>query len=112
MKNKVQIIILGIGFVSFIAWNIIMAREDNKENLSYAFNGVVEKVSYDKKGIPSVIVLQKRYYLSGGWNFEHLIEKGDSLRKKEGEKVVKLLKKTGKFIYSKIEVFFYCIHYK
>ncbi|WP_316836977.1 hypothetical protein [Pedobacter nutrimenti] len=96
MKNKAQIIILGIGFAFFIGWNFFMLKKNNKENLSYKFNGIVESVNYDVKGIPSVVIQGDEYYLSGGWNFEHLIEKRDSLQKKEGEMVVKLIKRDRK----------------
>jgi len=96
MKNKAQIIILGIGFALFIGWNFFMLKKNNEENLSYKFKGIVENVNYDVKGIPYVLILGDEYYLNGGWNFEHLIEKGDSLQKKEGEMIVKLTKKDQK----------------
>lgn len=63
------------------------------ENLSIAFKGVVQKVEYNVKGTPYVIVNGKQYYLIDGYNFEYKISKGDSLIKRKNSTVYKLIKK-------------------
>jgi len=47
-----------------------------------------------KKGVPNVIVSGKEYYLSAGYNFDHKIEKGDSLIKYKDSNLYKLVKHT------------------
>jgi hypothetical protein len=63
-----------------------------KENLKYSFKDEVENVSYDEKGIPTVKISGRDYYLSG-YNFYHSIEAGDSLIKYSGSTTYKLIKK-------------------
>jgi len=96
MKNKLFFILVGICFLSFIIVNVYFLVRGNKINLSYEFDGVVEEVRYDVKGTPYVTVKDTTYYLSEGWNFEHLIEKGDSIQKKKNDLEVKLIKQNNK----------------
>jgi len=68
--------------------------------INYEFNGIVESVSYDDKNIPSATVDGQTYYLGAtNWNFNRLIEAGDSLHKQKGNIVIELIKqKTGKIL--------------
>nr|WP_068890054.1 hypothetical protein [Pedobacter panaciterrae] len=83
MKNKPFLILVAICFLSFIIVNIYFLVKGNKKNLAYEFSGIVEEVNYDVKGTPYVTVDHIMYYLSEGWDFEHLIEKGDSIKKRK-----------------------------
>jgi len=96
MKNKPFLILVAICFLSFIIVNLYFLVNGNKKNLAYEFSGVVEDVNYDVKGSPYVTVKHKTYYLSEGWNFQHLIEKGDSIKKKKNNFEVKLIKQNNK----------------
>ena len=70
-----------------------------KDNLSYKFKGIVDTVKYDVKGIPTITIDKKQYYLSAGYNFNFQIEKGDTLKKEKQSTVYTLIKqKTGKVI--------------
>jgi len=77
---------------------LFSAKNDFDKNLSYNFIGAVETVSYDVKGIPTVSINSNKYYLSGGYNFNFEIEKGDTLKKKQGSNIYTLVKQTGKVI--------------
>jgi hypothetical protein len=93
MKNKVYIILCIAAVIVFLIVNNYLLTRSNDKNRAFKFNGVVEAIRYDVKDIPYVTIGGLTYYLSYSWNFEHLIEKGDSLQKKEGEMIVKLIKK-------------------
>jgi hypothetical protein len=86
--------------VAFVTYGIYTHITVEKKNLKYKFNGVIEKVSYDDKGDPSITIKGKIYDLtSNSWNFNHLICKGDSLKKDSGKLAIKLVKhKNGKVI--------------
>jgi hypothetical protein len=67
--------------------------KSKRKNYNYFFKGKVENIYYDIKGIPSVTINQKSYYLSYiDWKFDHQIEKGDSLEKKASSFTIKLTK--------------------
>ena len=77
-RLRMFIILFGALCVLFLGFLFFSAKNTFKKNLSYNFNGVVEAVSYDVKGIPKVIISGEEYYLSAGYNFNYQIEKGDS----------------------------------
>ncbi|WDF56536.1 hypothetical protein [Mucilaginibacter sp. KACC 22063] len=81
-------------FLGIFTWhNYINNKAADIENLSNSFNGIVQKVEYNVKGMPSVMVHDKQYHLIGGYNFEYKISKGDSLIKRKNSTVYKLIKK-------------------
>lgn len=88
------IIPLTIVFVAFLSFQ---AMKGSQENYQMEFSGVVESVSYDKKGFPTISVNKAEYYLSNYYNFNYEIEKGDIIKKKQDERTCILIKKnTGK----------------
>ncbi|QEM06906.1 hypothetical protein DIU31_026620 [Mucilaginibacter rubeus] len=72
-----------------------------RKNYSIEFNGKVEKVIYSIKGEPTVSINGKTFDLPVNlWDFNHKIEKGDSLIKSKDSMVIKLIKyKTGQVIF-------------
>lgn len=71
----------------------------SKRLKGYEMKGVVDRITYDVKGLPYVDVNGTQYYLGGPWNFEHKIEEGDSIIKRKGDMSIKLIKKnTGEII--------------
>ena len=80
-------------FIAFITYMIDSSRRARNIVLNYHFNGVVDKVHYDGKSIPTVTINGKDFYLgSTSWNFNHLISPGDSIEKDSGILMVKLIK--------------------
>ncbi|SHG42548.1 hypothetical protein [Pedobacter caeni] len=77
----------------FFCYMIYSGRISERENISREFRGTVENVLYDIKGIPNVMVQGKEYYLNNFYNFDHKIERGDSLVKYKGSTIYKLVKK-------------------
>ena len=89
-------VFFGILFMVFLS---IMNTRSFKRNLFFEFDGTVEKVIYDAKGIPEVTVKGKTYYISAEYNFDYKIQKGDRLKKKRGSNIYTLTKqKTGEVI--------------
>lgn len=82
--------------VCFAVYLFIQNQKDNRANLLNDFKGVVQNVSYDEKGIPSVSIKGIKYYLDAGYNFEHAIEQGDSLIKTKGQTRYILVKHNAK----------------
>jgi hypothetical protein len=77
-------------FITYFSYTSVTAE---KAYHRYTFNGIVDKVTYDEKSIPSVTIKGKTYYLgSSYWNFNHLISEGDSIKKDSGDTIVKLVK--------------------
>ncbi len=96
--NKLVIILFAVVCVFFIGYLLISTKKSDETNRSVQFNGVIESVSYDEKGIPFVKLNGKEYYLDAGYNFEHKLEKGDRLCKENYSNVYKLIKPTGEII--------------
>jgi hypothetical protein len=91
-KKKLWYVYL-LACVIFLFYMIYSSKNVEKMVLRYKFNGIAEKVVYDGKNIPSVTIKGATYYLgSGYWNFNHLISKGDSLKKDSGDIAIKLIK--------------------
>ena len=83
-------------FVINIAYS---TKKSYRENLDFEFNGKVEFVSYDVKGTPTIKINKQEYCLTyNNWDFDHQIEKGDSLDKRKGTFVIKLIKFNSKSI--------------
>jgi len=57
------------------------------------FTGPVERVWYDNKGYPFVIVNGREYYLGDAiWHFNVKIHKGDTIVKQKGDLRIKIIK--------------------
>jgi hypothetical protein len=86
--------VVGIIVVILFAGGMFyLYKKDYKKNLGYHFNGEVQNVRYDSKGIPYVTIDNRTYYLSyNNWAFNHEIEKGDKLQKERNTFTVKLTK--------------------
>jgi hypothetical protein len=98
-NRKFRFVYLAV-FIGFIIYMIHSDIRATRLVSSYHFNGVVDKVEYDGKSIPTVTVNGKDYYLgSTNWNFNHLISRGDSIEKDSGILMVKLIKqKSGRVL--------------
>jgi hypothetical protein len=89
-QKAIRVIIFLFAFISFLTWRYLVAQ---KTNLSREFNGRVENVSYDEKGIPTVTIGGKNYYLNTDYNFKHEIDQGDSIVKYKDARLYRLIKK-------------------
>jgi hypothetical protein len=64
-----------------------------QKNLPLEFNGKVENVFYSVKGEPTISINNKTFNLPVNlWDFNHKIERGDSLIKFKDHMVIKLVK--------------------
>ena len=90
-------IVITICFAYYTITTLTMTRRINRD---YNFNGIIEKVHYSIKGFPEITIKNRSYCLDAGYNFEYKIENGDSLIKKKGSTVYKLIKnKTHEIFY-------------
>jgi hypothetical protein len=98
--RKILRYIFILALIAFLGNTLYSHMAAEKVILKFRFKGIVEKVEYDGKSVPSVTINGKIYYLgSTSWGFNHLISKGDSLLKDSGNMTVKLIKnKNGKVI--------------
>jgi len=69
------------------------AREHDKENLNIEFAGSIERVEYDLEQYPTITIGNMNYYIGAGYHTDHQIEVGDSIIKKRGSDVYKLMKR-------------------
>lgn len=84
-----------IGILAFLLFTIAIYYYNNltQKNLPLEFNGKVENVSYSIKGEPTVSINNKTFNLPVNlWDFNHKIERGDSLIKLKDSMVIKLVK--------------------
>lgn len=98
-----KLVVLVVVIVLFFGSVVYLYNRLFEENLPYKFSGKVEKVSYSVKGEPTVLINGKGFDLPVNfWNFNHKIQKGDSLIKQKNSMVIKLVKqKTGEVIFFK-----------
>jgi hypothetical protein len=87
-------IVVGIvAVILFAASMIFLYKKDYKKNSDYYFDGVVQNVRYDSKGFPYVTIHNRTFYLSyNNWDFNHEIQKGDTLKKEKNSFTVKITK--------------------
>lgn len=79
---------------------LIMGKIVDRRSLNLSLQGVVQKVEYSQnKGTPTVTVNNETYSLSGPFDFNYSIGVGDTIFKKKGEQIFKIIKKgSGKTI--------------
>jgi hypothetical protein len=88
MPNKRNYIVpIAVVSVIFLLFHI---REQRK-NLGCDFRGIVENVSYGSDSI-KVTIKDHVYELDSGYDFQHLIQKGDFLIKRRGSTIYRLVK--------------------
>jgi hypothetical protein len=79
--------------VLFLFFIFYSSKKTYHRNLDYEFDGKVESVFYDVKGTPTIMINKKEYFLTFyDWDIDHQIEKGDSLEKRKGTMLIKLIK--------------------
>ena|ERR1700748_2825465 len=85
--------------IAFFVYFYIGSIRETAEFRTYNFSGIVENVRYEK-GYPFVVVGGREYFLGApGYNFEHKIERGDSIKKVKGSSSVIIIKrKTGEIL--------------
>ena len=94
--NKILKLIYLLAAVIFIASTIYSDIKDDDLYLKCHFKGVVKKIDYNDKSTPTVTINSRTYGLAGShFNFNRLIEKGDSLEKDSGRTKIKLIKHNG-----------------
>ncbi len=100
-KKQRIFFLFGMAFMclTFILFIIYSNSKADEINYNYSFSGRVDSVSYDVKGIPYVHVNGQFYYLDDGYNFDHLVEKGDTMIKHKGSVVYKLIKHANKKVF-------------
>jgi len=89
-KNKlIRYFIVGVlFFLIMYVLSILSARREKK----YNFRGVIEKIQYSEKKIPTVTVKGKQYGMTTGWRFNEKMRVGDSLIKELDSTSYKLVK--------------------
>jgi len=80
--------------LTIVYWLKASLKADNA-NLNVEFSGLVDRVDYDIKQSPTVTVNNEGYYIAG-YNTNHQIKIGDSIIKKRGSDVYKLVKSGSK----------------
>ncbi|NQX41259.1 hypothetical protein SAMN05421820_107204 [Pedobacter steynii] len=99
-NNKLKKYLI-IGSLFFLGFKVLDAISDKKEK-KYQLNGLIEKIDYNEKNTPTVVVNGKSYGLSTSWRFNEKMNVGDSLIKEKESLIYKLIKyKTGEVILSK-----------
>jgi len=96
LNDRNQRVVLALITVSFILSAIISVhtkKDSEKTSLNWSFKGIVEKVSYSDKRIPTVTVNGKEYYLfytimDIGYN----IQKGDTIIKQRDDLRIKVIR--------------------
>ena len=97
--SKFPLILLAAGFLFLVIVIPIFYLKSRNEALAYHFNGRIDSVSYDNKGIPTIVIHKVKYnLLANFWNFEHELQVGDSLIKEKNSLEVKIFKKNGAVI--------------
>lgn len=92
-KNiKTGIVFFIVCLLTLLSYVYFSTNSNRQKNLSYHFDNIVQNVSYDVKGIPTITIEKQDYYLSDGYNFNYKIEKGDSLKKRKGSNIYILIK--------------------
>jgi hypothetical protein len=91
IKNIISFLFI-IMLIMFIGFGFLADYHAKKIYLAYNFSGIVDHVEYDNKGYPEVTVNGEQYYLQIGWNYYHIIEEGDSLKKDSGKIMITLIK--------------------
>ncbi|SDS42134.1 hypothetical protein SAMN05216490_1124 [Mucilaginibacter mallensis] len=86
--------------VIFIFTMVYLTHKANLIDHGYQFNGPVDSVTYDEKGKATIIIRKHQMYLGdNNWDFDHnRIQKGDSMIKKRGSMIIKLIKPDGRVI--------------
>ena len=81
-----------LAFIALIIFGLCLTG--GKIARDYSFNGVVQQVSYDEKGIPTVTIKGVEYQLGyNDWGRnKDTIEVGDSMIKRKGDTHIKLIK--------------------
>jgi hypothetical protein len=101
IRKNILIRYLMIGLLFLLLLKVFSLISDKKER-NYQFKGVIEKIDWNEKNTPTVIVNGKSYDLSTNWKFNERLNVGDSLLKVKDSIKYKLIKnKTGEVIYFK-----------
>lgn len=93
-------IIIGtiILFSSVVTYWVLDDRRADRINLNKEFAGSITHVEYDEKDFPTIAIGDSSYYIGEGYYADHQIEVGDSIVKKRGSEVYKLIKHGSKKI--------------
>jgi len=81
-----------IVFIGVIFWWVSDAIRADKENLNVEFTGKIDRVEYDIKQFPFIMICDSSYYIGAGYDTDHQIEAGDSIIKRKGSDIYKLIK--------------------
>ena len=86
-------------YLAFTVWEKISDLEEQ----DYEFSGILQRIDFDEKGVPKVVINGKKYYsLSTTRSFNNQMAVGDSLIKRKGSTTYILIKrKTGLTLISK-----------
>lgn len=84
MKKYLRIIAVLLVFITIILGRL-KVNNNKIEIKGYDIHGVIQKVEYEQKGIPTIIVNNKSYYIDAGWALNNKLQVGDSIFKNEGQ---------------------------
>jgi|GEM_PF-2615819 len=84
MKTSRIIIALVLIIAIYVSSKLRLYQSDN-EIKNYEIMGVINKVTRGEKGIPTIIVNGKSYYIFAGWTLNTNLKIGDSIIKKKGD---------------------------
>jgi hypothetical protein len=101
MENSImKPIYLIYAMAAVMLFFFIMGEISDRRSLNLSLQGVVQKVEYsENKGTPTVTVNNETYFLGGPFDFNYGIGVGDTIFKKKGEQIFKIIKKgSGKMI--------------
>ena len=86
-KKSNYIVPIAIFLIIFLLIHI----RNQKKNLGCDFRGIVQNVIYNSDSV-KVTIKGHDYVLDDGYNFRHLIQKGDFLIKRRGSTIYRLVK--------------------
>ncbi|HXD92984.1 MAG TPA: hypothetical protein VNX01_07195 [Bacteroidia bacterium] len=87
-------------FLAFFSLMFYFEKKRDGELWQYEFNGRVSDIIHDQKGIPTVTINKKQFYLDGGWGLSHSLNIGDSMIKRKNNMEITVIKNgTGQYKY-------------
>jgi hypothetical protein len=97
IKKKHLVLILFV-FGSFYGYFIYALINGKKKHKASAFSGVIQLVTYDTKGIPTIVINGVKIYVGASYNWNNQIEVGDYIEKKKGQMLYKIIKHRNKSV--------------
>jgi hypothetical protein len=94
--SKRQILLAIILFGSFYGYFFFAWLQGKKRHKDSSYSGVIQSVTYDTKGIPTVEINGTKIYTGASFNWNKQVEQGDFIEKKSGAIAYKIIKHNSK----------------